>query len=367
LPETESDLVGMTWVWVEFLGGDDSRIDVDDPSHYTLTLNPDGTYQVKADCNRSGGAYTLDEGSLTLQPGPTTLAECGPDSLYDEFLAYLGDVRTYVMDGEKLVLDLWADAGHMVFRPVRAVQLPEVESDLVGITWEWVQFLGGDDSRIDVDDPSRYTLTLSPDGTYQIRADCNTSVGAYEVDEAHLTLKPGPTTLAECAPGSLYSDFLAKLGHVRTYIFDDGKLVLDLWADAGHMVFRNAEQAPTSIPLEGTSWQLAGYAREGDLVDVLPDTEITAKLLDGQMAGSAGCNRYMASYAIEGDTIAFGPAASTRMMCASPDGIMEQEQGYLAVLGAVNAYRISGKELELVDVNGALLATFVASAAQSAE
>ena len=56
-----------------------------------------------------------------------TLAECGPDSLYDEFLAKLGDVRTYVRpDGsDRLVLNLFADAGNMFFRPAQAAQLPE--------------------------------------------------------------------------------------------------------------------------------------------------------------------------------------------------------------------------------------------------
>jgi heat shock protein HslJ len=361
-----SDLVGIVWEWERFLGNDGSVLEVNDPSRYTLILNPDGTYQIRADCNRSGGAYVLDEGSLTLQPGPTTLAECGPDSLYDEFLTKLGHVRTYVYvaDDGKLVLDLWADAGHMVFRPVQAVQLPETESDLVGMTWVWVEFLGGDDSRIDVDDPSHYTLTLNPDGTYQVKADCNRSGGAYTLDEAHLTLEPGPTTLAECEPGSLYDEFLTKLGYVRTYVYvaDDGKWVLDLWADAGQMVFQRAEQPETTASLEGAPWQLASYADEqGDLVHVLPDTEITAEFSEGQLAGSAGCNRYSASYSLEGSAIAFGPVAATRMMCATPDGIMEQEYGYLVALGSATAYQIDGDNLELTDANGAILATFVAA------
>jgi heat shock protein HslJ len=360
-----SDLVGIVWEWERFLDNDGSVLEVNDPSRYTLILNPDGTYQVRADCNRSGGAYTLDGGSLTLQPGPTTLAECEPGSLYDEFLAYLGRVRTYVRaDDGKLVLDLWADAGHVVFRPVQAVQLPESEPDLVGITWEWVAFLGGDDSRIDVDDPSHYTLTLNPDGTYQVKADCNMAGGAYTLDEAHLTLEPGPMTLAECGPDSLYDEFLAKLGYVRTYVYvaDEGKWVLDLWADAGQMVFQRAEQSGTAVSLEGTLWQLVSYANEqGALIDVLLDAEITAEFSDGQLAGSAGCNRYSASYSLKGSAIAFGPVAATRMMCATPDGIMEQEHGYLVALGLAAAYQIDGDSLELVDADGVVLATFAAT------
>jgi heat shock protein HslJ len=242
--------------------------------------------------------------------------------------------------------------------------LPEIEPGLVGITWEWVQFLGGDDSRIDVGDPSRYTLTLNPDGTYQVMADCNRSGGAYILDEAHLTLEPGPTTLAECGPDSLYDEFLTKLGYVRThvYVVDEAKWVLDLWADAGQMVFQRAEQSGTAVSLEGTRWQLVSYADEqGNLVDVLPDAEVTAEFSGGQVAGSAGCNRYSASYSLEGSTIALGPAAATRMMCAAPEGIMEQEHSYLVALDSATAYRIDGDSLELTDANGAILATFAAT------
>ena len=116
-PALDKDIVNILWQWERFDGGDGSVLTVDDPSRYTLTLNPDGTYQVKADCNMSGGAYTLEGSSLTLEPGPTTLAECESGSLYDEFLQKLGSARTYVVDGDNLVLNLYADAGNMVFAP----------------------------------------------------------------------------------------------------------------------------------------------------------------------------------------------------------------------------------------------------------
>ena len=123
-PVAESALTDIVWEWVRFEGGDDSVIDVDDPSHYTLILNPDGTYQVRADCNQATGGYTLDDAHLTLKPGPTTLAECATGSLYNTFLSHLGHARTYVMDGDNLVLNLWADAGNMIFRPAQAAHLP---------------------------------------------------------------------------------------------------------------------------------------------------------------------------------------------------------------------------------------------------
>jgi heat shock protein HslJ len=114
--ETSEPLVGRIWTWQRFLSGDGSTIEVDDPDRYTLTLKPDGTYHVEADCNLSSGSYTLAEGSLLLAAGPTTLAACGPESLSDRYLTLLGHVRTYLLEGEQLYLDLWADGGQMVFQ-----------------------------------------------------------------------------------------------------------------------------------------------------------------------------------------------------------------------------------------------------------
>jgi heat shock protein HslJ len=242
--------------------------------------------------------------------------------------------------------------------PTTSPAVPEV----IGIVWEWERFLGNDDTTVDVDDPSRYTLILNPDGTYQVRADCNRANGAYELDGSHLTLQPGPTTLAECEPGSLYSDFLAKLGHVRTYFLDDGMLVLDLWADGGHMLFRPPGTPGTSVSLDGTLWRLDLLADTlGGLVDVLAGTEITAQFQGGQILGSAGCNRYFASYEIDGESISFGPVGATRRFCGQPEGIMEQENAYLAALGLSTSYRIQGDRLELIDEDGVRVATFVAT------
>jgi heat shock protein HslJ len=114
----DSDINGITWLWERF---DDTaeinNIVVDDPTLYTFLLNADGTYTVKADCNLANGNYTLEGNSIKFEAGPTTLAECGPDSLYNNFLIDLSNVVTFVIDENKLYLNLWADAGNMVFVP----------------------------------------------------------------------------------------------------------------------------------------------------------------------------------------------------------------------------------------------------------
>jgi heat shock protein HslJ len=112
----EPEIVGITWLWERF---DDTagvnNIVVENPGRYTLLLNPDGTYAVKADCNLANGSYTLGVSSITFEPGPATLAECEPGSLYDTYLTRLSEVATFVMHEGQLFLNLWADGGNLVF------------------------------------------------------------------------------------------------------------------------------------------------------------------------------------------------------------------------------------------------------------
>ena len=111
-----TDITQKTWTWVRFDDTADlNNLEIEDPSLYTFILKEDGTYSIKADCNMSNGAYQLEESSLKFEPGPTTLAECEPGSHYNKFLVYMGNVATYVIDGETLVLNLWADGGNLVF------------------------------------------------------------------------------------------------------------------------------------------------------------------------------------------------------------------------------------------------------------
>ena len=60
--------------------------------------------------------------------------------------------------------------------------------------------------------------------------------------------------------------------------------------------------------------------------------------VDGRAYGHAGCNRWFASYEVQGKKISFGHAGSTRMMCAP--ALMEQETRFLHALDAVERWDI---------------------------
>lgn len=109
------------------------------------------------------------------------------------------------------------------------------------------------------------------------------------------------------------------------------------------------------IPWVGTSWSLAALHDE----PILPGTHISARFdAAGAVSGSSGCNRYRASYRIDGASLAITAATGTLMACPPP--LMEQERAYLAALQATAAFEVNGDTLTLKDHAGTAIARFVA-------
>ncbi|WP_305064412.1 META domain-containing protein [Methanococcoides sp.] len=110
------EIIDIEWQWsglTETLPASQSV--VPDPESYTLTLNSDETYSIKADCNLGSGSYTLEGNELTLASGPMTLAYCGPDSLDSQYLSLLSNVTTFSMENDQLVLGIGEDGDRMLF------------------------------------------------------------------------------------------------------------------------------------------------------------------------------------------------------------------------------------------------------------
>jgi heat shock protein HslJ len=234
--EIPAELLGTVWQWQEYVDiAGIGNITVDDPGKYTLEFLPDGNYRIIADCNRSSGRYLADGSTLVLEPGPTTLAECEPGSLYDDYLARLGDVVTYVLDGGRLVLNLKTDAGNMIFVPAEDVTS---DADIVGVEWQWSLLVETEPAAQSVvPHPENYTLVFQPDGTLDIQADCNVVSGSYILEGNALTIKLGPSTMAYCGEQSSDQQYLDLLGRVSSYTIENERLVLNLKDGAGKMMF----------------------------------------------------------------------------------------------------------------------------------
>ena len=246
--------VGKTWYWLGTELSDGTKIDVGDPTLYTIQFNADGTLNGKADCNQYNAAYTVEGESLTITMGASTLAACPPDSQSDDFLKELSQVASYIMQDSSLNLALAQDDGTMGFseEPVAPVMAPiYADQPLVDKMWQWLRLEMSDGSVTTVPNPSAYTIMFNSDGTMNGQADCNSFSGSYTVDGASLSIQVGPVTLAACPEGSLSDQFLARLGEVATYVMDNGALVLNLKLDSGNMVFGEEPVAVLPEPAPG--------------------------------------------------------------------------------------------------------------------
>lgn len=82
---------------------------------------------------------------------------------------------------------------------------------------------------------------------------------------------------------------------------------------------------------------LIGDWRVTDISDqpVLAGPEVSLTFdLDGSVHGNASCNRFFGSFELSGEGMAISPAGLTRMACVE-DGVMEQEQRFVAALESV--------------------------------
>ncbi|MEF9884258.1 META domain-containing protein [Streptomyces sp. P9-A4] len=121
-------------------------------------------------------------------------------------------------------------------------------------------------------------------------------------------------------------------------------------------------------PLRGTTWKIDGLLA-GDTASSLPaGSEAKARFVigeDGRVTGNLGCNNFSASARVEGKTLRIeGPAATTRMMCTSPQ--MRLETKLYELLDGPLTYRLDHRTLTLTDTRGeGLTATAEKTAGQS--
>ncbi len=229
-------------------------------------------------------------------------------------------------------------------------------SPLDGTTWI-LTALDGEPALPGVD----VTLTVEG-GTVTGTDGCNRYRGAVTVNGHGFRLAPGmATTLMACTEPVMRQAgaFAAALHEATGYeVRDGGTLVLVDASGAARATFTAQNR-----DLTGTAWVVTAYnnGRQA-VVSPLRDTEITAEFASGTLSGSAGCNRYHATWQADGNGITIGPVATTRRFCGEPEGVMEQEAQYLRALEAAVTLRLEGDRLELRTADGALSVTLARAA-----
>jgi heat shock protein HslJ len=135
--------------------------------------------------------------------------------------------------------------------------------------------------------------------------------------------------------------------------------ILTIHTANGDMTF----QHPTQASLTDTVWVLTGIAQGDAVVNTAIDSEITAEFINGDVGGSAGCNRYGTSYETEGSALTLGVVTSTEMAC--DDAHNQRDREFFMALDSVAQYEILRDTLTLKDAEGNLVMTFQAQARES--
>jgi len=202
------------------------------------------------------------------------------------------------------------------------------------------------------------TAEFDQDGRVGGSSGCNNYNTTFTVDGDQLTFGEQMASTMMACPDPIMKqerDYQLALASTATYEIKDDELTL---FDSDGKDLAKFETVTQS--LEGTSWTVIGYNNgKGGVVSVIIGSEITASFgEDDKITGNAGCNNYSAGYETDSDNIKIGVAEVTEMACLEPEGIMEQEQLYLAALEMADTYKVEGIKMEMRTSEGSLVADF---------
>ncbi|WP_342675795.1 META domain-containing protein [Methanofollis sp. UBA420] len=352
VPPEPEPLVGTAWELQWYHDGD-AVVSVIAGSEVTAVFDEAGKVAGSAGCNRYFASYTVNGTEMTIGQAGSTLMACTDEDVMKQestYLRLLGTVASFSIEGEELTL---MDAnGTKVLMFAKAV--PPQPKPLTGTNWT-LESLHTGDAVSSVIAGSEITAVFDEDGRIAGSAGCNRYFATYTVNGTEMTIGPAGSTLMACTDEDIMkqeSTFLSLLESVASFTIEGDRLSLMDGNGTAVLVFKEA-QAPVALPLVGTTWVLDTYHLGDIAVRVIEGTEITAVFgEDGKVTGSAGCNNYFATYNLSGSSLTFGPAGSTKKICAEPEGIMAQEERYLSILKAVRSYEIEGNQLKMLDMNG---------------
>jgi heat shock protein HslJ len=237
-----------------------------------------------------------------------------------------------------------------VYAPEPSPTPPHV-LELSGTTWYLFSYLNESGAGQPVIEGTTITAVFNESlGELSGNAGCNHYTARYTVDGDSLQIHELAWTEMYCTdpPGVMRqeTEYLTALERTTAFYFTANQL--SLTEDNGEvlLVYEAGEPPERDVALNGTAWHLVSLAAgPGEVGPVLEGTRITAIFgEDGNLGGSAGCNRYTTNFTQEGNTIGIGHVATTLAYCAEPVGVMKQETTYLTALeSAVTAERENGR------------------------
>ena len=231
------------WLWTERNEAEVGRRNkVRDPQQYTLTFLANGTASIKAGCNPFvSWTYDVRGEFLTFHNQELSdLANCGQDSLYQEYLAGLSRTISWTMEEQKLVLELAGGEGRLGFRDSGAVDegAGPGAGTIAPIIFLWTGLsLSEPATEMVIDEPEKYTVTFYQDGHLEFTADCNSGIGSFKVAGANISIDGLGSPDNFCKEGSLSQSFQDLLLRVDTVEQTNQQATLILQNGAGEMRF----------------------------------------------------------------------------------------------------------------------------------
>ncbi|HSQ27034.1 MAG TPA: META domain-containing protein [Anaerolineales bacterium] len=309
-------------------------------------------------CNNYSGGFTIDQDALSLQVLTTTRLRCPEDVMQAEsnYLEILESTQSYMVLGQTLTIT--SEKGVLVFAANRA--------SLEGTYWRLVS-MGTLESPTIPGDEANFTALFvpqegGPSGLVLGSTGCNDYNAPYVANLKELKVNlPFKTNNSEC-PQDFWEQeqqFFLGMNSASTYRilgdslqipYDEGRQSLNFVATVP--VVEPGEGALTS--LNGTRWWLVTIGPK----TVLPGTQTTAEFAinpdgeTGQISGSSGCNTYNTE--ITG-VLRVGPVATTKLFCAEPAGLMDQEFQYLDALASANSFAKVNNQLLISTQKGLLV------------
>ena len=241
--------------------------------------------------------------------------------------------------------------------PAPASPAVELPTPVYGLDW----YLNDNGEQAPILTGTQVNLQFSQDQLGG-NAGCNSYSAPFKLDGDQISIGSITATMMACAEPVMQQEsaYLATLEKAASVSISDEVLT---FSDAqGTVILSYHALEPTS--LVDTLWDVVAYNNgKGGVTSVLLGTSLNALFqADGSLSGSAGCNNYTSTYQLDGDKITISPPASTRMFCAEPVGVMEQEAQFLAALGNSKRYKLQIDTLTFFDGQDSRQVEFVANA-----
>jgi heat shock protein HslJ len=309
-------------------------------------------------CNNYRGSYTVEEDTLTVTELAATKIRCPETVMQAEatYLELLETAQTYQVLGQTLIVT--SEKGLLIYVANR--------SPLEGTNWRLTAMGPATSPQAPVagaDFTAQFVRQQGvPSGLMVGATGCNDYNAVYAANLTEIKINiPSRTNNSGCAAGLPEQEmqyYLALnaatsyriLGDTLQMFYGDGQAL-------SFVAFVPAPPPPSVGPLtglNGTRWWLVSMRN----IVPRPGTQITADFAinpdgeTGTISGNAGCNNYNAPIL---GVFQVGPAATTKMFCAEPVGVMEQESSYLALLSTANSITQINNQLLIGTVGGLLV------------